>query len=263
MRERKFLHDVTFLTVYGENKIKVTTCKTVRNSGVEDEFSAARGVNETKLENNISRARSTIYELALCNQWDFFCTFTLNPKKYDRYDLQKYRSDLSRWIRNQRRSTGDDIAFLLVPEMHKDGAWHLHGFVRGLSLENVEPFRLDQKLPNYIRDKLSEGSEVFNWPAYSEKFGFCDLERVRSHERAAKYVTKYISKELSRSVTDLGAHLYYCSRGLERADCIRKGRLVTEPPDGTWKFENDYCKVVYYDYSPETLSELSGIILSE
>lgn len=39
------------------------------------------------LHSSLSRARRTILELALCNHWDYFCTFTLDPK-YDRYDLK-------------------------------------------------------------------------------------------------------------------------------------------------------------------------------
>ena len=72
----KYAHDKSFLSVYGygnNKKIKLTTMKTVRNSGLEidDEKSTVniRGcVNDEKLENNISRARAAIFEYAFCNK---------------------------------------------------------------------------------------------------------------------------------------------------------------------------------------------------
>ena len=56
-----------------------------------------------KLENNISRAKSSVTEYALCNNWEFFVTLTIDKKKQDRYDLQKYIHDLGVWIGNYNK----------------------------------------------------------------------------------------------------------------------------------------------------------------
>ena len=103
--------------------------------------------NPEKLANNISRARSTIYELALCNEWQFFCTLTLDKEKYDRYDLKKFHKDLTQHIRDMNKKYKTKINFLLIPEQHKDGAWHMHGFLSGLPDDLLHEFTSAAVLP--------------------------------------------------------------------------------------------------------------------
>ncbi len=38
---------------------------------------------EEKLANSISRSRQKVFEYAYCNDWDWFVTMTLDPKKYE------------------------------------------------------------------------------------------------------------------------------------------------------------------------------------
>lgn len=59
--------------------------------------------NESKLESSLSRTKSAIFELALCNDWDWFLTLTLNPEYLDRKDLNSYKTKLSIWIKNYNR----------------------------------------------------------------------------------------------------------------------------------------------------------------
>ena len=42
---------------------------------------------DRKLFNSISRSRQAIYELALCNDWEYFVTFTINKRNHDRFNL--------------------------------------------------------------------------------------------------------------------------------------------------------------------------------
>lgn len=252
-----FERNVAFLKSYAGQAYKLTRCNCVRTKGVElpKGIYVEKGtVNDEKLSSNISRALSTIRELVLCNPFDLFATLTLDKTKFDRYQLKAFNKALSQWIRNYNKKYGIHIKFLLIPETHKDGAWHMHGFLMGLPLELLEPFTLDMKLPNYIRDKLIEGETIYNWPEYAAKFGFVDIEPVRSRERAASYVTKYITKDLARSVSELGAHVYYASKGLARATLLKRGTAVVEDlrPD----FANEYCEVNWFDRSiPQSVLE--------
>ena len=202
--------------------IKLTLCKSIRKKGIEKEPIKKGSVNEKKLDCNISRARSKIFEYALCNEWDWFSTFTLDPKKYDRYDLKKFRTDISQFIRNYNRKNNTEVKYLLIPETHKDGAWHMHGFLIGLPVEQLRLFTLKEKIPKYIRTKLQAGQAVYDWVSYRDKFGFIDLEPIQNHEACAKYVTKYVSKSLAVDIAEVGAHLYYCSKGLRTASEIKK-----------------------------------------
>ena len=62
-----------------------------------------RNINENKLENNLSRAKSKIFQYAMCNDFEYFVTLTLDSKKYDRYNLSKFIKDLGQMIRNNRK----------------------------------------------------------------------------------------------------------------------------------------------------------------
>lgn len=260
LRERKYKYNQAILKKYGDKKYKLTHLKVLRTVGIEDDvhIPIEKGsVNDIKLDENISRAKSTIFELALCNPWEWWCTFTLNPHKYDRFNLEQYHKEITQWLRNQGKKYNVKIKFILVPEQHKDGAWHMHGFMSGIAFNELVAFNIDDNIPRYIKDRLKEGQAVYNWPAYVKKFGWVDLERIKNPEACSKYVTKYINKDLARSVKEINAHTYYCSRGLERAKTIKKGTMSANIiPD----YENDYVRVKWYE--PNTpLENLINMIL--
>lgn len=122
------------------------------------------------------------------------------------------------YIRHLRRKC-PDLQALLVPELHKNhDGWHMHGLIQGLPVEMLRPFTLREKLPKYIRGKLKDGEPVYDWPGYREKFGWVDMEPVRSRDAAARYITKYITKgkDDTAKEMDLGKHLYYVTRGLKQ-----------------------------------------------
>ena len=193
-------------------------------------------VNDNKLTNNIVRARSTVLELALCNEWEHFITLTIDSSKYDRYDLSSYYKDLSQFIRNQRRKYNTDIKYLLIPERHKNGAWHMHGFLHGLT-------------KNMLKDNAHG---YMDWLDYSKKFGYCSIDKIRNKKRASIYITKYVTKDYSKTVTKLNAKMYYCSQGLNRAELIKKGLLNGQlsNPD----YVGDYAAIKWFDNIDDALA---------
>ena len=72
-------------------------------------------------------------EYALCNNWEYFVTLTIDKKKQDRYNLQNYIHDLGVWIGNYNKKYNTKLKYLLIPEKHKDGAIHCHGLFSGVS----------------------------------------------------------------------------------------------------------------------------------
>lgn len=229
----------------------------MRRHGVEDINYTEKGSagNEQKLDNSISRTRSKVFELAECNPWELFVTFTLDAKKYDRHDLQNFIGDLSHFIRNYKASKGVNIKYLLIPEQHQDGAWHMHGFLMGLPLSHLTPFRKSDRITKKIRARLANGIQVYTWKAYAERFGFADIEVIENPEAVSKYITKYITEDLGRAVCDLNAHMYYCSKGLQKAELLLVAPMKRglENPD----FENEYVKVKNFtDYEEAEASVL-------
>jgi len=222
---------------------KLTLHKVIREAGWEEinEVSVIEGKtkeNTVKLANNISRAKSRIFEIAMCNDWDYFITCTLDQQKYERTDLGTFRKDLAQFIRDQRKKYQCDIRYLLIPELHSDGkSWHMHGLLGGVKDEMLAEF--DGTAPLKLRDLGYK-----NYPDYQKKFGFVSLGIINNKDAIAKYITKYINKNMEKSVTESGKHLYYCSRGLNKAVKIRQG-ILRDVPD-KWHYENDFVKIYWF-----------------
>lgn len=263
--ESKYRYDQTILKIYGTGscqKIKVVRMNVLRNSGFECEqvLGYVRGeVYDEKLAESIARTKSKIFELAFCNPWDWFFTATLSPNKGDRTDLEVFHKQLTQWIRNYNRLHLTSIKFLLIPELHQDGkSWHMHGFLFGIPSEHLKQFQIGDVMGKGLAEKVKNGDAVYNWSAYADKFGFCDLEPIRNAEAVSKYITKYINKNLATSVTKLNAHQYYHSRGLAVAKVIKRGTMSANIVP---TYENEFCSVAWLDYSDELLAQLEDSFL--
>lgn len=257
----KYRYNQTYLKVYSDKLIKLSCVAVTRTSGLEVEPAKERcSVNDEKLLNNISRAKSRIYELAICNDWQWFFTGTLDPQKYDRTDLCKFAKDFKKWLSNyNRKLSHGKIDYILIPELHDDGkCWHMHGFLSGLPVEHLKRFELGDVMGKYIAEKVKKGEIVYNWIAYAKKFGFCDLEPIKDKQRASSYITKYITKHLAHCVTKLNAQMYYCTRGLKRAETIKAGYMFWENIQPT--YSNDYCTVACMNYDVDVLQTLCDAI---
>lgn len=193
-------------------------------------------VNDNKLANNFSRARSMVLQYALCNPWDYFFTGTLGETKYDRYNVDKFMNDLSQFVRDKRKKYAAKFQVLLIPEHHKDGAWHVHGLIYGLPDEVLRSFRPPE--PQHLID-----GGFLNWEDYQKKFGFCSLAPIREPVATAYYVTKYISKDLSQRAGDLGKHLYFHSRPLHKAEAVSDVYLYDPRLESYCTQDYEFCKV--------------------
>lgn len=201
-----------------------------------------RNINAEKLDNNISRAKTKIFEYALCNEFDYFVTFTMSKDKRDRYNRAAFIKDLSQDIRDCRKLYNADIQYLLIPEPHKDGAWHMHGLIKGIPVEQLVLFTLEDKIPYRLREMIEKGHIIYHWPRYAEKFGFNTFEAVKSQIAVSKYITKYISKSLKADLkAEKEKKLYYPSQGLKTAQNVYQG-LFNPQIDIPMDFKNDYVE---------------------
>lgn len=200
---------------YTDQIYKIVHFKTPR-SLVErrEKLDRSKKGNSVKLDASISRAKRVVLEIALCNKWDYFCTFTLDKEKYDRHNLRQWYKDFSQWIRDQRKKTGCKIRYLLIPELHQDGAWHMHGFMAELP-DTISFAELRYVHGWKVPDKLVRGN-FRCWQDCHNKFGFCSLGSLKNAVAAGFYVSKYISKSMQETNIAVGAHLYYASHGLLR-----------------------------------------------
>lgn len=199
--------------------------------------------NDVKLDSNFSRARSMVLQYALCNPWEYFFTGTLDRMKFDRYDLDTFANRLMQFIRDKRKKYNAKFQVLLVPERHKDGAWHIHGLVHGLPETVLTSFA-----PPAPKNLIEHG--FLNWPDYMDKFGFCSLAPIRDPVATAFYITKYVSKDLSRRSVDLGKHLYFHSRPLQKAVKASDVYYYNFQLDKFCTEDYDFCKTGMVEDAP-------------
>lgn len=129
---------------------------------------------------SMRRARAKLRRLALANGFDFFVTLTLDPAKINRYDGAAVTKALGQWCDNMVRRHG--LRYILVPERHKDGAYHFHGFMAGSGLQAVDS------------GVKWDGRPVYNLPQWT--YGFTTAQRLYGDYHAAVgYCCKYIGKQ--------------------------------------------------------------------
>lgn len=207
-----------------------------------------------RLAASISRTKSRIYELAACNEWDWFFTGTLNPEWCDVNNLRLFRARLSQAIRDFRKSSGCAVRYLLIPEQHKSGAWHMHGLFGGLPPEMLRKLSADEHLPYRLLERIKAHDDVYTWDYYSKRFGYTTLTPMRNAAATAAYVTKYITKDLLSNTLDSKSHSYYASIGLKGAEIIAEGDIsAADIPEKA--YENDYVFMLYAD-----MTELSDFV---
>lgn len=251
-----YQRDMGLLKQYNDHTFRLVFMRTLRVPGFEvrnppDKAPRSKGHEVQKLDESLSRSRRIIFELALCNLWEYFVTLTISGGHHDRYDLHGTYKRLAKWLNNYNSRHGIAVRYLLVPEPHKDGAWHFHGLLSGLPPPHLTPFTLQDHIPKRLKDMLRAGRELYTWPAYASAFGFVTLETIRDPDRCASYMTKYITKDLRQSSIELNHHLYYCSQGLQRAQVIHQGPMLQsiEDPD----FESEYVTIKQFSSLEEAL----------
>ena len=207
-----------------------------------------------RMAQSLSRTKSRIFELAASNPWDWFFTGTLNGEWHDRANLEEFRKKLSQYIRDCRKKYGTPCAFLLIPEQHKNGCWHVHGLLGGFPETAFRPFSLQEKLPQRIRKLLLAGEDVRDWSGYSSRFGFTTVTPVKRRQRVSSYITKYITKDCYKTAISNGGHMFYASQGLRSKTLAFEGKQLPQGFDGVrYDFQNDYVAIADISSLPASL----------
>lgn len=165
------------------------------------------------------RARTKLRDIALCNGFSHFVTLTFSPERVARYDDREVMRKLRYWCENEVKRTG--LRYVLVPERHKDGAIHLHGFmawdgeppmVDSGTLANVpghkKPVR--PRSERQRREWLAHGARpVYN--LWRWRWGFSTaMGLYGDYHQAVTYVSKYIGKNTEGGeVEKIGGRWYY------------------------------------------------------
>lgn len=198
-----------------------------------------------KSDQSLSRARRSIRDLILCNQFDYFCTFTFDDKRVDRYNFKACKSYISKWFNNFKNRYAPDFKYLVVPEFHKDGAIHFHGLIAGMPVGEliIPDFIFKRNRFSGLLDRVPNTPGYMDWPRWRENAGFFNCSPIRDYQRCAFYVTKYVTKDLLN--LPKGSSVFMCSKGLQRPQLIFDEDdlpCMFEPT-----FENEYVATAFSD----------------
>lgn len=241
-RNKLYVSDICTLKKYNDHTFKLTYHNLpVRQKGWEvstGKVERITGVNKEKLTNNLSRAKAKVFEYSMCNRFDYFVTLTINQEKYNRYDLKTYYKDFGYFLKNYNRKYKTKVQYIFIPEQHEDGAWHMHGLIKGIPKEHLT---------------INEHGYL-DWFHYRDNFGYVSIDHIHNQDACSKYITKYVCKDLAKSIKDLGAHLFYNSKGLNKSIEIKKGSLSDNSE--TFDFECEYVKIKWLDNELNALSTI-------
>lgn len=150
-------------------------------------------------ESSIIRTRTTISDICLSNNFDLFCTFTFDPKRYHCDDIAWCRNYMNHWCHNTKARTSKRLQYLIVPERHKSGQIHFHALIKGYE--------------GSLKDSGHKqgGRTIYNIPHWH--FGFSTAVHIDNQEAVSRYIRKYITKDMILLPCN---KRYYCSQGLVR-----------------------------------------------
>ena len=186
--------------------------------------------NKEKVTNYDNKARAArraaraVRSLAHCARFKYFVTLTLDNNKIDRYDPDIIIKKMSTWCDNKVRRNG--LCYILVPEYHKDGAIHFHGFFNDALpvVDSGTISRPGEKRPKRPRSRaqraqwIEEGGHVvYNLPSWS--WGFTTaIELYGDYAQAINYVTKYLTKQVEDCGDKIGGRWYYHGGKFEKPE---------------------------------------------
>ena len=153
------------------------------------------------LHTSLQRTKTQIIDLAKNNKWELFITITFDKEKVDRYNYTAVAKRFSKLLNNIKCRKCPELKYILVPELHKDGAVHFHGLLSGSdSLELVDTGLKTQK-----------GQNIYNILDFN--LGFSTATTITDTKKASYYISKYITKELV--AVSFNKKRFWRSRGLE------------------------------------------------
>ena len=183
---------------------------------------------------SLSRTKNNIKNICLSNNFEYFCTMTVNSKNADRFSLQEVQDKMKKICKSIKRKN-KDFAYIYITEEHKNGAFHFHGMVKNIDL--------------YINKNFYLSSADF------DKLGYNSFSPIKDYNKCCNYITKYITKDCVKNENN---QIYFCSRGLSKGfeeymiDSDLKKIFVVPEGAKSPVFENEYCQKI--DFSIDRLN---------
>ena len=217
------------------------------------------------LQKSINRTKTKISDYILCNNFTHFITFTFDPKnskvktEENRHDLLKMSKLLMTWINSEQinhfRRHGQRFKYLIVPERHKNNAWHFHAVFEDYKNE-IEDFYSSKNKYLTVDEIRSKNKKPKNQRGFLPRYtlGRSEIAPVKDKFRMSNYIKKYITKEL---IQEKNKKRYWASRNLKLPEIIENiVESSTKIPKMYLFSKYDYHKVYIIPKNSEYFSFL-------
>ena len=202
-------------TDYGNGRIEIAAYHSPRLRYIGSGRTSSGRETETSDKAQEERTRRQVYAIrrrirgyAFSNNFRWFVTLTFNPEKVDSSDYETAKNTLLKWCRRMR-DRHDRFDYLIIPELHKSGAVHFHGLLGDIPAHFVGALNPKTGKPIIRHDR-----QVYNLTEW--EYGFSDCEEIESPERAASYITKYVTAALLTDKEMYNKKRYFNSQGLAK-----------------------------------------------
>lgn len=193
------------------------------------------------IKSSRKRSLDCLFGYALANEWQYFVTLTFNNDTGQKYN-NKYVKMCWRNFRTKLQRKFPSIKILLVPEYHKKGGLHFHGFFGNVNIDNYIQSAINNnqylydfdsstgekifKKDNagnlvinkyYGRDLVTQnGDKIYNFIDGFFNYGYTTIVKIKKGSSSLKltnYLTKYIGKDTESNVA-YNAKSYYHTNNL-------------------------------------------------
>ena len=127
---------------------------------------------------------------------------------------------LKKWLNTEQvnhfRRHGRKFRYLIVPERHKNNAWHFHALLEGYQNETEDFYTRKNKYitVSELKNKKKDKNRKF---ITRYTLGRSEIAPIKDKTKMSSYIKKYITKEL---IQDKNAKRYWASRNLKTPEII-------------------------------------------
>lgn len=187
VKQIKFLNQ-TQVKVY-DKPIEYGQKKKVRaNERKKENKDRTQQAIDLSIRQSMNRTKNSIWQIALSNIWEYFVTFTFNPKIVKSDDYEECVFYMSQWLKNAKYRCSPDMKYLIVPEYHKDKRkFHFHALmsnIQGITLVDSGYQTNNKIIYNIANYHLGYTTAI---PVDNDKDG---------QNKTCGYMLKYITKDL-------------------------------------------------------------------